>query len=101
MLWRRRFMPGRKLFTKAGSACSPWLTQLYPWPGPCLALAKEASMDGTPDAEPRWLLPLILLGGLALALAGAEPFAGSWNDGSRLACVEALVDHGTFRIDDS
>ena len=36
-----------------------------------------------------------------IALAGARPFAGSWNDGSRLATVEALVDYGTWAIDDS
>lgn len=44
----------------------------------------------------------VLAGACVLAvLAGALPFAGSWNDGSRLASVEALVDHGTFAIDRS
>jgi hypothetical protein len=37
----------------------------------------------------------------AVAIASAEPFAGGWNDGSRLATVECLVDHGTWAIDDS
>ena len=34
-----------------------------------------------------------LLGAIALAIAaiGAKPYAGSWNDGSRLAAVESLV----------
>jgi hypothetical protein len=38
---------------------------------------------------------------LALAAAGAKPFATSWNDGSRLASVEALVERGSFCIDDT
>jgi hypothetical protein len=44
-----------------------------------------------------------VLGALALAFAalGARPFASSWNDGSRLASVESLVERGTFRIDQS
>jgi hypothetical protein len=37
----------------------------------------------------------------AVALVSARPFAGAWNDGSRLATVESMVDHGTFTIDDS
>jgi hypothetical protein len=36
---------------------------------------------------------------LAAAAAGARPVAGGWHDGSRLAAVEALVEHGTFCID--
>ena len=35
------------------------------------------------------------------AVAGARPYAGAWNDGSRLAAVESLADRGTFVIDDS
>jgi len=38
---------------------------------------------------------------LVFAAAGAKPFASSWNDGSRLASVESLVERGTFCIDDS
>lgn len=37
----------------------------------------------------------------ALAAAGAQPYASSWNDGSRLASVESLVERGTFCIDAS
>ena len=37
----------------------------------------------------------------AVAAAGAKPFASSWNDGSRLASVEALVERHTFCIDGS
>src|SRR5947209_4826686 len=36
-----------------------------------------------------------------IAVVSAKPYAGGWNDGSRLATVEALVDHGTWSIDDS
>src|ERR1700722_334784 len=41
--------------------------------------------------------------GLALALAcvGAMNHASSWNDGSRLATVECLVDQHTWAIDHS
>lgn len=45
-----------------------------------------------------WVLAAAALG---LAAAGARPYAGSWNDGSRLAAVESLVDRGTLAIDDS
>ena len=38
---------------------------------------------------------------VVVALVGAVPYAGSPNDGSRLATVEALVDYHTFAIDDS
>jgi hypothetical protein len=36
-----------------------------------------------------------------LALLSAKPYAGGWNDGSRLATVESLVDRHTLAIDDS
>jgi hypothetical protein len=45
-----------------------------------------------------WLLAAAALG---LAAGGARPHAGSWNDGSRLAAVESLLDRGTLAIDDS
>jgi hypothetical protein len=48
-----------------------------------------------------WALVLVFLGAAAVALVGARPYAGSWNDGSRLATVESLVDYGTMAIDDS
>lgn len=38
---------------------------------------------------------------LAIAVAGARQYAGSWNDGSHLAAAESLVDRGTFAIDRS
>src|SRR5437868_2412568 len=45
-----------------------------------------------------WLLGLAAFG---IAAIGARPYAGSWNDGSRLATVESLLDRGTLAIDDS
>lgn len=40
--------------------------------------------------------------GLALVVVfSARPYAAGWNDGSRLAAAESLVDRGTFSIDDS
>ena len=41
------------------------------------------------------------LGAVAIAVSSALPYAESWNDGSRLATVESLVDHRTWAIDDS
>jgi hypothetical protein len=43
---------------------------------------------------------VLLLASLVAALS-SRPFAGGWNDASRLATVDCLVDHGTFAIDDS
>jgi len=44
-----------------------------------------------------------ILAGLALAPAavGTRPYAGGFNDGSRLATAESLIDRGTLAIDDS
>src|SRR5262245_10595422 len=50
----------------------------------------------------RPLVPvLIVVSAFTIAALGAVPYAGSWNDGSRLAAVEAIADHGTLAIDDS
>lgn len=43
---------------------------------------------------------IVLAAGLLAAIT-ARPYAGAWNDGSRLATVESLVDRHTFAIDDS
>jgi hypothetical protein len=44
---------------------------------------------------------LVLVIASAVAIISARGYAGSWNDGSRLAAVESLVDRHTFVIDDS
>jgi len=44
---------------------------------------------------------ILLIGMLGILVLGATPYAGGWNDGSRLASVEMLADHHTLRIDDS
>jgi hypothetical protein len=43
----------------------------------------------------------VLAGAMAVALASAHNYAGGWNDGSRLATVECLVDYHTLAIDRS
>jgi hypothetical protein len=45
----------------------------------------------------RW----IVFAAAIAALVVARPYAGAWNDGSRLATVESLVDRHTWAIDDS
>ena len=49
----------------------------------------------------RGLYWLIALASLLIALVSAVPYAGSWNDGSRLAAIESITDYGTLSIDDS
>src|SRR5438270_13898795 len=44
---------------------------------------------------------LVLAMCLAIAANSAQPYAGGWNDGSRLATVECLVDYHTLAIDRS
>ena len=44
---------------------------------------------------------LVFAAALGFALLSARHYAGSWNDGSRLAAVESLVDYHTFAIDRS
>lgn len=45
-----------------------------------------------------WVLASVAL---VVAAIGARPYAGGWNDGSRLAAVESLIDRGTLAIDES
>src|SRR5438874_2587582 len=61
------------------------------------------SVSSTPIREEDGPLWTALILGIALAIAAisARPYAGGWNDGSRLATVECLVDHSTWAIDDS
>src|SRR5207249_10298704 len=51
--------------------------------------------------ENRIAAVLVLLAAVAIAFVSARPYAGGWNDGSRLASVESLVDHHTWAIDNS
>jgi hypothetical protein len=44
---------------------------------------------------------LVVVAAAIIALVSARPYAGAWNDGSRLATVESLVDRGTLAIDNS
>ena len=46
-----------------------------------------------------WLA--VIAGAMLIALVSARPHAGGWNDGSRLATVESLVDRHTLAIDES
>jgi hypothetical protein len=48
----------------------------------------------------RWCTLVVLLSAL-IALVSARPYAGGYNDGSRLATVESLVDRRTFCIERS
>lgn len=48
-----------------------------------------------------WVGLAVVAAATLLAAVTARPYAGAWNDGSRLATVEALVDHHTLAIDDS
>ena len=52
-------------------------------------------------AMPRFGHGWTVLCAAILAALTARPYAGAWNDGSRLATVESLVDRHTFSIDDS
>jgi hypothetical protein len=59
--------------------------------------------DPTPTASrvsPFWSLAVAAAAAL-VAVGSARPYAGCWNDGSRLATVESLVDRHTLAIDDS
>ncbi|MCI0684952.1 MAG: hypothetical protein L0Y71_22885 [Gemmataceae bacterium] len=56
-------------------------------------------MHGGNSERKVWIA--VLVGAAVIALASARPHAGGWNDGSRLATVESLVDRHTLAIDDS
>src|SRR5947208_2992971 len=64
---------------------------------------QTSQMIAEPSAprESRCIGCLVALVAAAVALVSAHPHAGSWHDGSRLAMVEALVDHHTWAIEDS
>lgn len=45
--------------------------------------------------------PLVVIVAGLIAVLSAQDYAGGWNDGSRLATVEAIVDYHTLAIDRS
>jgi len=47
------------------------------------------------------VIGLLVTATTVVAAIGARPYAGGWNDGSRLATAESLVDAGSWTIDDS
>lgn len=53
------------------------------------------------DRPPRWLSLLVVATAFAIALMGTRDRIGGWNDASRLATVECLVDYHTLAIDRS
>jgi hypothetical protein len=60
-----------------------------------------AGSMATRDPGNRVLGFVVLSLSVSLALVSAHRYAGGWNDGSRLATVECLVDYHTLAIDQS
>jgi len=56
-------------------------------------------MTSPPDSIRTHVLVLLLA--TLVAVGSAHDYAGGWNDGSRLAAVESLVERHTWAIDDS
>src|ERR1700722_3103249 len=54
-----------------------------------------------PERESRLWGWAVLAAAVVIAVCGAHNYAGGWNDGSRLATAEALVDYHTWSIDAS
>jgi hypothetical protein len=57
--------------------------------------------ESLPGQDNPWVGAVVLACAVCLAAVTARDHAGAWNDGSRLATVECLVDHGTLAIDNS
>jgi hypothetical protein len=53
------------------------------------------------ERDSSWAGFAVVAAAVVVAAVSARPYAGAWNDGSRLATVEALVDHHTLAIDDT
>jgi hypothetical protein len=62
----------------------------------CRATASRAAISRRRRAE-----FCLIAAATIIALVSARDYAGGWNDGSRLATVESLVDRHTLAIDDS
>ena len=56
-------------------------------------------MSGWNSERKTWFVLVAIAS--CIALVSARPYAGGWNDGTRLATVESLVDRHTLAIDDS
>ena len=73
--------------------------------GPCLRCGLRKSptsyLDSMKLNRDRMVAGVLALGASIVASASARSYADSANDGSRLATVQSLVDHGTLAIDDS
>ncbi len=63
--------------------------------------SSAASGPAENDRASRMATYLVLSAAVVIAVVSARPYAGSWNDGSRLAAVESLADRGTLVIDQS
>lgn len=61
----------------------------------------NAIPHSTADQTRRWCEAAVIAAASMIAIVSARDYAGGWNDGSRLATVEALVDHRTLAIDQS
>jgi hypothetical protein len=53
------------------------------------------------DRHRRWIGIIVIVLAAMVAALSARPYAGGWNDGSRLATVECLIDYHTLAIDRS
>ncbi len=53
------------------------------------------------DRQPHWISLLVVTAAGLVAIAGTRDQIGGWNDASRLATVESLVDYHTLAIDRS
>lgn len=51
--------------------------------------------------SPWWYWSAIVIFPVLLVAFSAKPFAGGWNDGSRLAAIDAIINHGTLYVDQS
>lgn len=55
----------------------------------------------SPKGWEKWVEGCVLIVAMGVAAVSARPYAGSWNDGSRLAAIESLVDRHSWIIDES
>ncbi|HEY2663231.1 MAG TPA: hypothetical protein VGI47_02735, partial [Candidatus Binataceae bacterium] len=67
-------------------------------PIPISSQITRLHLGGSPH---KWAGKLVFVAALLMAAVGSRGYAGSWNDGSRLATVESIVDRHTLAIDDS